>query len=121
VRKRGSDVNLATQLLIDTYERNCARAAVISNDSDLARPIEVAAAKLSHRVIVFNPHPGGTARRLKKVATEYRAISDKVLQATVFPDVVSDGQVRFTSPPSGNCATVMFGFERTPACSVGTK
>jgi hypothetical protein len=35
--------------------------------------VEVAAAKLPHGVVVFNPHPLGTARRLKRVATEYRS------------------------------------------------
>jgi uncharacterized LabA/DUF88 family protein len=98
--EKGSDVNLATQLLMDTYEAACTRAAVISNDSDLARPIEVAAEKLEHGVVVFNPHPAATARRLKKVATEYRPISDRVLQATVFPDIVRDGRGEIHKPAS---------------------
>jgi hypothetical protein len=72
--------------------------AVISNDSDLARPIEVCAGKLDHGVVVFNPHPGETARKLKKVATEYRAISDRVLKATVFPDVLQDRSGEITKP-----------------------
>jgi NYN domain len=96
--EKGSDVNLATQLLMDTYERTCTRAAVISNDSDLARPIEVAAGKLTEGVVVFNPHPGETAWRLKKVATEYRSISDKVLRATVFADVLKDEHGEITKP-----------------------
>jgi hypothetical protein len=55
-------------------------------------------AKLPHGVVVFNPHPGGTARKLKIVATEYRSISDKVLRATVFPDVITDARGEIQKP-----------------------
>lgn len=94
--EKGSDVNLATQLLADTYEGACTRAAVISNDSDLAAPIRVASAKLADGVVVFNPHPADTAWRLKKVATEYRPIKDRTLAATVFADPLKDrkGEIR---------------------------
>jgi uncharacterized LabA/DUF88 family protein len=96
--EKGSDVNLATQLLVDTYEGNCERAAVISNDSDLASPIRVASEKLPEGVIVFNPHPGGTARRLKKCATEYRVIKDRTLAATLFADTLEDRKGTITKP-----------------------
>lgn len=96
--EKGSDVNLATQLLVDAYEGSCEMAAVISNDSDLASPIRIASAKMKRGVVVFNPHPGATARRLKKVATEYRPIRDKALAATVFPDTLKDRKGIITKP-----------------------
>ena len=96
--EKGSDVNLAAQLLVDVFERSCERAAVISNDSDLARPIEIAAGRLPHGVIVFNPHPGETARRLKRVATTYRPIADRTLRATVLPDAIEDARGTITRP-----------------------
>ncbi len=37
--EKGSDVNLATYLLLDAFRRRCDSAVVISNDSDLAEPI----------------------------------------------------------------------------------
>lgn len=40
--EKGSDVNVATHLLIDVLERSVNAAVIISNDSDLKKPIEVA-------------------------------------------------------------------------------
>ena len=64
--EKGSDVNLATYLLLDAFEKDCEAAAVISNDSDLALPIELAMKKLGLVVGVINPHPSGhRSRRLR--------------------------------------------------------
>lgn len=52
--EKGSDVNVATHLLIDVYEQKIDAAVVISNDSDLALPIRHARA----RVPVGMVHPG---------------------------------------------------------------
>lgn len=55
--EKGSDVNLATFLLLDAFKKDCDTAVVISNDSDLKLPIEVAQNELGVRVGVVNPHP----------------------------------------------------------------
>jgi uncharacterized LabA/DUF88 family protein len=55
--EKGSDVNLATFLLLDAFKRDCDVAVVISNDSDLKLPIEVTQRELGLRVGVINPHP----------------------------------------------------------------
>jgi hypothetical protein len=39
--EKGSDVNLATCLLMDAFRRDCQAAVVLSNDSDLKEPISV--------------------------------------------------------------------------------
>jgi hypothetical protein len=51
--EKGSDVNVATHLLIDVFDRSIDCAIVVSNDSDLALPIQVARDKIS--VGVINP------------------------------------------------------------------
>jgi len=40
--EKGSDVNLASHLLLDAFQRNCNTAVVVSNDSDLRVPIRIA-------------------------------------------------------------------------------
>ncbi|MCH6472592.1 NYN domain-containing protein [Sinomonas terrae] len=40
--EKGSDVNVATHLLLDVLRQNVDAAVVVSNDSDLKKPIEVA-------------------------------------------------------------------------------
>jgi hypothetical protein len=54
--EKGSDVNLATFLLLDAFQRDYDVAVVISNDSDLAEPIRVVREELRLPVGVVNPH-----------------------------------------------------------------
>ena len=44
--EKGSDVNLASYLLVDGFERDYDIAVVVSNDSDLATPIQLVRGKL---------------------------------------------------------------------------
>lgn len=55
--EKGSDVNLASYLLLDAFRRDCEVAVVVSNDADLKTPIELAINELDVRVGVLNPHP----------------------------------------------------------------
>lgn len=55
--EKGSDVNLASYLLLDAFRRDCDVAVVFSNDADLREPIAIAKDELGIRVGVVNPHP----------------------------------------------------------------
>ena len=39
--EKGSDVNLATYLMLDAFRRDCDTAVLITNDSDMQEPIEI--------------------------------------------------------------------------------
>jgi hypothetical protein len=54
--EKGSDVNLASALLIDCYRGDCDIAVVVSNDSDLVFPIEHVKRYLGKIIGVVNPH-----------------------------------------------------------------
>lgn len=60
--EKGSDVNVASHLLIDTLEKSIDAAVVISNDSDLAFPINWVRSKIP--VGLINPTKGFTAGKL---------------------------------------------------------
>ena len=62
--EKGSDVNVATRLLIDTLEARIDAAIVISNDSDLELPVREARARIP--VGVVNPNTIPTAGSLRK-------------------------------------------------------
>ncbi|WP_235498185.1 NYN domain-containing protein [Frankia sp. R43] len=63
--EKGSDVNVASHLLLDLLHKRIAAAIVISNDSDLAFP--VAQARDLVPVGVINPSKGYTAGALRGV------------------------------------------------------
>jgi len=54
--EKGSDVNLASHLLRDAYNRNFEVAVLITNDSDLAEPVKIVRQELGLPVGVLNPH-----------------------------------------------------------------
>ncbi len=92
---KGSDVNLATYLLLDAFKRDCDVAVVISNDSDLKLPIEIAQSELGMRVGVVNPHP--PARRSRALRpTFFKQLRTSALVACQFPPVLTDrrGEIR---------------------------
>lgn len=53
--EKGSDVNLATYLIIDAMRGDCDAAAVVSNDSDLCEPIRIVQQELQRPVGLLNP------------------------------------------------------------------
>ncbi len=53
--EKGTDVNLATRLLLDGFNRRYESAAMISNDGDLKMPIRVVREELDLHVTVVNP------------------------------------------------------------------
>lgn len=94
--EKGSDVNLATYLLLDAFKGECEVAVVISNDSDLKLPIEVAQAELGLSVGVVNPHP--PARRSRALQpTFFKQIRSSAL-ATQFPAVLTDSRGEIRKP-----------------------
>lgn len=66
--EKGSDVNVASHLLIDVLDRKVDAAIVISNDSDLALPIQSMRQRVPLGVV--NPTLGQTAGKLKGSISE---------------------------------------------------
>lgn len=101
MEEKGSDVNLATLLLVDAFRGDFDQAIVITNDSDLALPIEIVSKELKRPVgVVFpctrpNRHPSVT---LKRVATFTRAIRESVLASCLMPAQLSDAHGTIAKP-----------------------
>jgi hypothetical protein len=95
--EKGSDVNLASHLLVDSRDGAYEQAAVISNDSDLAWPIEYVRQTLGLPVIVLNPSRHRN-KRLSPPGTPYRAIRGQDLAASQLPLVVADARGKIHRP-----------------------
>ena len=98
--EKGSDVNLATYLLLDAFKGHCDTAVVISNDSDLAQAIHVAQSELGVKVGIINPHP--RSRRSHELhglnCSFYKQVSRQSLAQTQLPAVVHDSKGPIRKP-----------------------
>jgi uncharacterized LabA/DUF88 family protein len=90
--EKGSDVNLATYLLLDAFDRDCEAAVIISNDSDLMEPIRLVRKRFALPVVVLHPcrPPRRASIDLKKVASKSLLIEDRHLAEAQFPPTLTD-------------------------------
>jgi uncharacterized LabA/DUF88 family protein len=95
--EKGSDVNLATHLLIDGFRGNYDVAVVISNDSDLLEPIKFVINDLGKPVGILNPQKYAS-RDLAQHVTFMKAIRKGVLAASQFPSTLTDQHGTFHKP-----------------------
>jgi len=94
--EKGSDVNIATHLLVDAFDKDFDAAVVISDDSDLVEPIDIVRRKLGLHVTVLSPR--GKSRELSKVATRFRPIDRTILGSCQSPATLTDANGTFTKP-----------------------
>jgi len=96
--EKGSDVNIATHMLIDAF-RNANQAAIlVSNDSDLVEPVKVIKKEFGKTVIVLNPCRNQPSVELKRYADLVKPIRTWVLKASQFPPTLADQKGTFTKP-----------------------
>lgn len=89
--EKGSDVNIATYLLLDAFQHRCDTAVVISNDSDLAEPIRIARSEVGIKVGIINPHkPQFRSRRLQ--GTFFKQLRHNVLAQVQLPPTIHTSQ-----------------------------
>ena len=100
--EKGSDVNIATYLLVDAFDGDYDAAVVISNDSDLAEPIRLVRKKFGKPVIVL--HPCGPGRKpsyeLQKVSSKSQTVAASLLAACQFPATLTDAGGRTIHKPA---------------------
>lgn len=102
--EKGSDVNLATYLLLDAFDRDYDTALVVSNDSDLVEPILKARERLGVTIGVCCPvytpkrYP---SRQLVDVTDFNVHLTDRrrrVLRDCQFPVEMEDSRGKFQKP-----------------------
>ena len=104
--EKGSDVNLATYLLMDAFDDEYEGAVIVSNDSDLAEPIRLVRTRFKKRVIVLHPCSNGnrTPNQKLRIAAGLRSgkpsmvVEDRLLPACQFPPRLRDAGGGFHKP-----------------------
>ncbi len=95
--EKGSDVNLASHLLMDACRNAFDTAVVISNDSDLLEPIRLVYAEFGKPVGVLNPQPHPSVQ-LQRQAQFFKQIQPRALRRSLFPATLTDANGSFTKP-----------------------
>jgi hypothetical protein len=99
--EKGSDVNLASHLLIDGFRARYDLAVVISNDSDLKEPVHFVRHDLKAPVGVLNPHPNRSwalSPPKLPLGSFYKPIRAGALAASQFPATLTDRTGHFHKP-----------------------
>lgn len=109
--EKGSDVNLASYLLLDGFHKDYEVAVVITDDSDLAEPIRLVRQELKLRVLVLHPckaadpargiAAGRVSVELQRSSTKSIVIKEASLAASQFPVALQDAQGRTITKPVG--------------------
>ena len=89
-REKGTDVNLATYLLVDGFRGDYEQAVVVSNDSDLALAIRMVRDEIGLPVGVVNPAPRKPTRMLAESSTFQRQVRESILAQCQFADSLAD-------------------------------
>jgi hypothetical protein len=95
--EKGSDVNLATMLLMDGFGRDYEVAVVISTDSDLALPMRLVRRQLQLPVGLLKPGRWYT-NELVRAASFWKPIREGVLAASQLPPQLTDEHGTITKP-----------------------
>lgn len=94
--EKGSDVQLAVQLVKDASFNLYETAIVISNDSDLQPAIDAVERHMDKRVVVVSPHKAGRSLR----GSMRRFLSNGLLASSQMPKTVLDTQGFQVTKPS---------------------
>ena len=98
--EKGSDVNLATYLLVDAFRTDADAFVVISNDSDLMEPIRVVRHELGLVVGILNPQAQASRALLRCKPNFIKKIRAGVLAASQLPCQLTDDKGTITKPAS---------------------
>ncbi len=98
--EKGSDVNLASYLLLDAFDNDYEAAIVVSNDSDLATPIKLVRTRFHLKVVAYLPvktDSDGRATQdarpsvdLKKAASIDKVVLTKFLASSQLSPIITD-------------------------------
>ena len=98
-KEKGSDVNLATRLLVDGFHKRYEQAVIVSNDADFVGAMRYVKEDLRLRVALVNPDPKNTSpRELVKAATYVKRLWPSHLRRSQFPDKLTDETGTITKP-----------------------
>lgn len=95
--EKGSDVNLATHLLVDAFNNEYDIALLISNDSDLAEPLRVIKEDFHKTILLLSPFKT-YSKKLAQHSDFKKRIPAHILKRCQFPEKLIDVGGEFHKP-----------------------
>lgn len=83
-----TDVNIATQMLVDAYADHFDTAFLVTADSDLSAPLKAINKLFPQKKILVLFPPGHASKQLMNIATGIKRINRANLSKSLFPDPV---------------------------------
>ena len=90
LEEKRSDVNIATEMLLDATSGAADAFMLISGDSDLAGPVAAIRYQVKRPVAVYNPH-NGASDELRKFASLYKNIPRDLPSRCQLPESIPVG------------------------------
>jgi NYN domain len=97
--EKGSDVALATYLMLDACRGDCETAVLITNDSDLREPLLLARDELGLNTGIINPHNASKRSRALQ-ANFFKQLRPAALAASQLPPQITDPSGRKITKPA---------------------
>lgn len=102
--EKGTDVNIAIQMVDDAYRGVCDRMILVSGDSDLVPAVNLVKARHPHiQITIYVParHPSrGAARELRNAGDKDKSLPTALFPETQFPQTVMGASGRTLYKPA---------------------
>jgi hypothetical protein len=99
--EKGSDVNIATYLMLDAFRNSAKAHVVISNDSDLMEPMRLVRMELNKIVGLVSPKDQHSHALLKCDPSFRLTVREHHLRDSQFPDEIQLANGQIARKPSG--------------------
>lgn len=98
--EKGSDVNIATYMMLDAFRNRCEAMVLVSNDSDLVEPVRIVRREFSKKVLQLGPCCNGRklSYELKAAASRSQVLDSSLLPLHQFPNTLTDSVGEFRKP-----------------------
>ena len=97
--EKGTEVNLATELLVDSFKSNYEQAVIVSSDADFATAMRYVKNDLGLRMTFVNPdRTSSPPRDLSAAATYVKNLRSSHLRASQLPLALFDAKGSITKP-----------------------
>ena len=98
--EKGSDVNLASYMLLDCFQDKHNIPILLSNDSDISTPLKLIKISFKRPIGLITPYEdkNDAVNDLKKYASFHKGISEDQLKQNQFPKEMKDHQGAFHCP-----------------------